>query len=295
MALVSCPECSKEVSDKAAYCIHCGCPLHSSQTAPRLERPPMSEETIQTKPVRMSHNQTIIAVILAAISAFLPLVWRLYFISGPSAVSSIACIVVATLAIFQPKKKELLCVFVLTVSLIISFVESHFIYGESLTYFLLMQYAALFLLVAIYWFSAVGIINTKIVPIIATLGYSVSVVILACIASIMAGRYLGSRLLYSLCDVAFYSSCCIIICDSMKRLHHRMKSTTTVNDNSHFAQDNPSIGFAVLCFLFPIVGLILFCVWYDTRPQRAKSAGIGGLAGFCIGAILSTILYASLF
>lgn len=27
MALINCPECSKEVSDKADACVHCGCPL----------------------------------------------------------------------------------------------------------------------------------------------------------------------------------------------------------------------------------------------------------------------------
>lgn len=38
MALIKCPECGKKISDKAAACIHCGCPLehnhdnHNSQT-----------------------------------------------------------------------------------------------------------------------------------------------------------------------------------------------------------------------------------------------------------------------
>lgn len=27
MALIKCPECGKEISDKAPVCIHCGCPL----------------------------------------------------------------------------------------------------------------------------------------------------------------------------------------------------------------------------------------------------------------------------
>ena len=58
-----------------------------------------------------------------------------------------------------------------------------------------------------------------------------------------------------------------------------------------YVQDAPSTGFAVLSFFFPIVGLILYCVWRDTLPQRARSAGIGGLAGFVIGAILTVIIY----
>ena len=27
MALINCPDCGKEISDKAASCIHCGCPI----------------------------------------------------------------------------------------------------------------------------------------------------------------------------------------------------------------------------------------------------------------------------
>lgn len=29
MALIKCPECGKEISDKAPQCIHCGCPINN--------------------------------------------------------------------------------------------------------------------------------------------------------------------------------------------------------------------------------------------------------------------------
>lgn len=32
MALIKCPECGKEVSDKAKVCIQCGCKLHKEQS-----------------------------------------------------------------------------------------------------------------------------------------------------------------------------------------------------------------------------------------------------------------------
>ena len=32
MALIKCPECGNEVSDKAETCIHCGCPIETNQT-----------------------------------------------------------------------------------------------------------------------------------------------------------------------------------------------------------------------------------------------------------------------
>ena len=31
MAFVKCPECGKEISDKATVCIHCGCPIEKEK------------------------------------------------------------------------------------------------------------------------------------------------------------------------------------------------------------------------------------------------------------------------
>ena len=41
MALIKCPECGKEVSDKAKMCINCGCPLEemSSTGIVRIKMP----------------------------------------------------------------------------------------------------------------------------------------------------------------------------------------------------------------------------------------------------------------
>ena len=61
---------------------------------------------------------------------------------------------------------------------------------------------------------------------------------------------------------------------------------TPVNTNT---QDAPSGGFAVLSFFFPIVGLILYLVWHDTLPLRAKSAGKGALAGVITSVGLSIL------
>jgi preprotein translocase subunit SecD len=43
--------------------------------------------------------------------------------------------------------------------------------------------------------------------------------------------------------------------------------------------DHSSIGFGILGFLIPIAGLILFLVWKDQMPKKAKSAGLGALIG----------------
>lgn len=45
----------------------------------------------------------------------------------------------------------------------------------------------------------------------------------------------------------------------------------------------------VLGFFVPIVGLILFLVWRDTRPKCAKSAGIGALISTVLSIVLAII------
>jgi flagellar FliL protein len=43
--------------------------------------------------------------------------------------------------------------------------------------------------------------------------------------------------------------------------------------------DAPSKGFAVLSFFLPLVGFILWLVWNNSSPKKAKSCGIGALIG----------------
>ena len=53
--------------------------------------------------------------------------------------------------------------------------------------------------------------------------------------------------------------------------------------------DAPNMGFAVLGFFIPLVGLILYLVNKDTAPLKAKSAGKGALIGFCVSLVFSII------
>ena len=48
-------------------------------------------------------------------------------------------------------------------------------------------------------------------------------------------------------------------------------------------------GFTVLGFFFPIVGLILYLVWMDTLPLKAKACGKGALIGVIVSVGLSLI------
>ena len=52
-----------------------------------------------------------------------------------------------------------------------------------------------------------------------------------------------------------------------------------VVQTANVVQDAPNAGFAVLSFFFPLIGLILYLVWNDTMPLRAKSCGKGALIG----------------
>lgn len=56
-------------------------------------------------------------------------------------------------------------------------------------------------------------------------------------------------------------------------------------------QDAPSGGFAALGFFFPVIGLILYLVWKDSTPLKAKSAGKGALAGAITGVALTVLIY----
>ncbi|MBR5247241.1 MAG: hypothetical protein IKV25_07725 [Clostridia bacterium] len=52
------------------------------------------------------------------------------------------------------------------------------------------------------------------------------------------------------------------------------------------ADDKPSGGLKFLCFLIPIVGLILFLVNMNDKPVSAKAYGKSALIGFILGIVL---------
>ena len=55
--------------------------------------------------------------------------------------------------------------------------------------------------------------------------------------------------------------------------------------------DKGGFGWGLLGWCVPIVGLILFLVWKDTKPKTAKAAGIGAL----VSTILAIVLYIATF
>lgn len=55
--------------------------------------------------------------------------------------------------------------------------------------------------------------------------------------------------------------------------------------------DGPDTGYAIIGFLIPIVGLILYLVKKDTYPKKAKSAGKWALIGFIVSIVVCAIIY----
>ena len=56
--------------------------------------------------------------------------------------------------------------------------------------------------------------------------------------------------------------------------------------------DNGGFGWGVLGCCIPIVGLILFLVWKDTKPKTAKAAGIGALVSTILGVVMYVLSFA---
>ena len=68
-----------------------------------------------------------------------------------------------------------------------------------------------------------------------------------------------------------------------------------IKENSTEAKDESTIGgLGILCFLIPILGLILYLVWKDEKPIKAKGAGNAAIWGVIIGFVLYFIGFCSL-
>ena len=69
-----------------------------------------------------------------------------------------------------------------------------------------------------------------------------------------------------------------------------MTPTSHNKSSTNVSKDSSSFTFAILGFFIPIVGLILFLIYEEKKPKRAKSAGKGALIGFITKIVLSIVL-----
>lgn len=93
MALIKCPECGKEVSDKAAACIYCGYPLSPEGTDPATAQltaiPPESGKTAKqkSKPITKLVNR-LNPGLRIAISALLIILSIVFLVQGKNTITS---------------------------------------------------------------------------------------------------------------------------------------------------------------------------------------------------------------
>lgn len=73
----------------------------------------------------------------------------------------------------------------------------------------------------------------------------------------------------------------------MQRRNEEEKMNENANDKGGFL-------WGLLGFCIPIVGLILFLVWKDSKPKSAKAAGIGALVSVVIVVIYYILMAAGL-
>lgn len=66
---------------------------------------------------------------------------------------------------------------------------------------------------------------------------------------------------------------------------------TPITAGINTVEDSGSIGWGVLGCCLPIVGLVLYIVWKDTKPKSGKKAGIGALIGFILGTVIPLMIY----
>ena len=69
-------------------------------------------------------------------------------------------------------------------------------------------------------------------------------------------------------------------------------SCGVAQNNTPAVVDKGGFGWGLLGYCVPIVGLILFLVWKDTKPKTAKAAGIGALVSVIVGVVIYALTFA---
>lgn len=98
----------------------------------------------------------------------------------------------------------------------------------------------------------------------------------------------------------FCPYCGVMTENNMKDGSNNYRENQNINYNSNgnynrnggtFDYDAPSAGFGVLGFFFPLIGLILYLIWKDQYPLRAKSVGKGALISVIVSVAVSVLYF----
>ena len=91
--------------------------------------------------------------------------------------------------------------------------------------------------------------------------------------------------------MAYCKKCGKEVAENTKTCPHCLADQTVAPSNSAPTPvDNGGFGWGLLGCCIPIVGLVLFLVWKDTKPKTAKASGIGALV--CVIAYVVFYLFA---
>jgi RsiW-degrading membrane proteinase PrsW (M82 family) len=71
-------------------------------------------------------------------------------------------------------------------------------------------------------------------------------------------------------------------------------NSSEINEELNMS-DSLNVGFKILCFLIPIVGLILYIVEKEKNPSKANSAGKCALWGFVISLLIALLSMISIY
>lgn len=64
------------------------------------------------------------------------------------------------------------------------------------------------------------------------------------------------------------------------------------DDTQPVKESNNAVGWGILGFFFPLVGLILCIVWNSSKPDASRASGRGALIGFILPIVFWLILLA---
>lgn len=77
--------------------------------------------------------------------------------------------------------------------------------------------------------------------------------------------------------------------------YHQQPNAYGYNPNMQNPDDQPSTALNVIAFFVPIVGLILYLLWKDQYPRKAKKIGKAALISFIIGVVFYTLYFIGIF
>ena len=97
MALISCPECEKEISDKADACPHCGFPLSDGSATPVSAITPESRQRIRLAGMISRVLQVLGGILLLA---SIPNLYGARFLPGSNLIPPLPSIVAAGFFVF---------------------------------------------------------------------------------------------------------------------------------------------------------------------------------------------------